>query len=49
MFLYSLGKLTLSFEKFKDKKVIDIIHLFYDSRNVEDTPELIRCFEIFQD
>jgi hypothetical protein len=38
MFLYSLGKLTLSFRTFKDRNINDLIHLFYGCRNIEDTP-----------
>lgn len=49
MFLYSLGKLSLTFDNFKDRSVIDLVHFFYDSRSIEDTPELLACFGIFQD
>lgn len=47
MFLYSLGKLSLSFSDFENKSITEIIQLFYDAKNIEDTPLLIRCFDIF--
>lgn len=47
MFLYSLGRLSLDFGEFREMKIGEILHLFYGSRNIEDTPLLRRCFDVF--
>lgn len=49
LLLYELGRLSLDFSSLRCLSLPEVLHYFFTNQDLEDTPLLVRCFDIFPD